>query len=572
MSWLILSLCISSYYRLQIHFRSFVELFWTRFEDPQSEMSHYEACIGTTPYDCDIVPVFDCLLASSYIHGGLDLPIDKELFATVTGFNKNNQSVSKASRHFMVDTSPPLVSVVPHFDTSITGFNTSVYGQCEKSVLKLHWQFLDTESPVVRHIVTLKTHHEGHTPVEHVELGKENGMTIALDATNWLHNGDTYVLIVTACNAADLCTTAKSNSTLLIDSTPPHLGGFQSPMPWENVLSDDGQIVGKLNMSWLGFYDYESGISKYHIGVGKTFTGHELTNGLVEFDNDILETEQNQLIYTNEGLSAGDTVIASVMAENGVGLFSPIARVTLIVSSTSPPGPTADASGSLEAEKHSCEIHFCNKDCTCAVVGQICAQADTNMTCNEITETKNNSFGVSVRVFSGIGEDPQIITASSSCLAAYWIVDEGTSAIKRFEWTIGIKDEPHGEGVFDLFTESPWMDVGKLQKSVYCSLVGQRLFHGTEYLIYLTVWVDMDTYLIYESAPVMVDHTPPAVRKGEFIKESDEACVTDYNVIDWVDKMTACWDSVFYEAQGQIVYFLVSLGTQPGGKHDYDWI
>ena len=532
-------------------------------------MRRYEACFGTTPYECDVMPVFDCLLKTSHIQGGLDLPIGRELYATVTGYNNNNQSVSMSSKHFMVDTSPPLPSIVPGFDTCIASFNKGLFAQWDRSVLKLYWGFVDTDSPVIRHIIALKTHHEGHTPVEHMELGKEHEITIALDETKWLHNGDTYTLVVTACNAAGLCTTAEANQTLLIDSTPPHLGGFHSRMSWENTVDDEGDIFSKINASWYGFYDYESGISKYYIGLGKTFTGNELTNGLVEVDADMLKTEQGHWIYTNEGLTAGDSVIVSVMAENGIGLISPIARVTMIVSSASAPGPSplVGDSGSLEIEKHSCDIHFCNKDCTCAVVGQVCGHVATNMTCSSLTETNNNSYGVDVRVYAGIKDDPLTITASSSCLAAHWIVDDQMSAIKRFEWTIGIKDEPYGDGIFDLNRESPWIDVGKLQQSVYCLPAAKHLLHGTVYLIYVKIWVAMDTYLIYASAPVIVDHTSPAVRKGEFIKDSDESCVDDFSIIDWVDKMTACWDSVFYEPQGQIVHFLVSLGTQPGGKH-----
>ena len=556
---------------VRFFFRSFIGLYWTGFEDPQSGMSHYDACIGTTPDNCDIVPKFDCLLTTSHIQGSIDLPIGKELFAVVTGYNKNNQGVTKASKHFIVDASPPYVSVVPNFDTSITGLKNNTTGQWEKSVLKLFWLFADSESPITRHIITLKTHHEGHTPVEHMELGTETEITVNLDSANWLHNGDTYALIVTACNDAGLCTTAESNSTFVVDSTPPHLGGFLSQMSWENSVDDKGQIVSKINTTWYGFYDYESGVSKYYIGVGSTFTGNELTNGLIEIEGDFKKSEQNKLIHINEGLTSVDKIVVSVLAENGVGIISPIARVTLIATSSSPPGATEDASGSLEIENHSCDIHFCNKDCTCAVVGQACYQADTNMTCNVITKTENNAYDVNVRVYAGTIDNPKSITASSSCISAYWVVDDGESTIKRFEWTTGIKDEVYGEGIFDITTESPWMDVGKFQHSVHCLQVGQSLLHGTEYVVYLRVWVNVDAYLVYASAPLLVDNTPPAIRKGEFIKDSDEACLTDYDTIDWTDKITACWNSVFYDVHGDINHYLVSLGTKPGGTYS-TWI
>ena len=548
-------------------YRSFLGLYWTGFEDPQSGMDRIEACVGTAADICDVVPKIDCLHTTSHIQGGLDLPTGKELFAVVTGYNKNNQSTTKASKHFIVDITPPDIDVLPTVDTSTTGFSHTK-GQWEKSVLKLKWSFTDAESPITRHVVTLKTHHEGHTPVEHMEFGKENEVTITLDSDNWLHIGDTYSLIVTACNDAGLCTTAESNATLVVDSTPPHVGGFLSEMTWQNEVNYQGDTTSVINATWYGFSDYESGIIKYHLGVGRTFTGNELTNGLLEIDGDSRKSEQSELIYLNVALTPGDKIIVSILAENGVGLMSPIAKVTLIVNAliTSPSG---DDIGTLEIEEHSCDIHFCNKDCTCAAVDKTCYQTDTNMTCKAITETENNAYDVGVRVFSGTPGNHQRITTSSSCIAVYWSVDKGEDDIKRFEWTVGLKDEVYGEGIFDLSKESPWMDVGKFKHSVHCLHVGQTLLHGFEYVVYLRVWVDVDTYLVYESDPLLVDNTPPAIRKGEFVKDSDDACLADYDTIDWDDKITACWDSVFYDTQSDISHYLVSLGTKPGGMYRF---
>ena len=136
------------------------------------------------------------------------------------------------------------------------------------------------------------------------------------------------------------------------------------------------------------------------------------------------------------------------------------------------------------------------------------------MTCNPVTETENNAYDVNVRVFAGTMGNLQTITASSSCISAYWIVDTGEANIKRFEWTTGLKDEAYGEGIFDLSQESPWMDVRKFEHSVHCLHVGQSLLHIFEYVVYLRVWVDVDTYLVHESDPLLVDNTPPAISKG----------------------------------------------------------
>ena len=74
------------------------------------------------------------------------MPTGQELFAVITGFNKKNQGVTKSSKHFIVDISPPKMSVVSTVDTSITGFNDTK-AKWEKSGRKLLWLFADAESP-----------------------------------------------------------------------------------------------------------------------------------------------------------------------------------------------------------------------------------------------------------------------------------------------------------------------------------------------------------------------------------------------------------------------------------------
>ena len=113
-------------------------------------------------------------------------------------------------------------------------------------------------------------------------------------------------------------------------------------------------------MTWYGFNEYESGVSKYHIGVGRTFTDNELTNGLLEIDGYVHKSEQNELIYLNIGLTSSDKMFVSILAENGVGLISPIVRVTLIVKALLET-TSGDVVGPFEIEDHSCDIHFCNK-------------------------------------------------------------------------------------------------------------------------------------------------------------------------------------------------------------------
>ena len=527
-------------------------------------MDHFEACVGTLPGACDIIPLFNCLLLSKYIKTGLNMPLNLNMYATVTGYNKHNMSVSKTSDRFLVDISPPECLMKPTFVQSFTDVSP-VLTQWEKSVLRIVWKFHDSESPLVRQHVTLVTHHEGHTPIEDVKLGHENKLTIRFDDKNWLHNGDTYKIKVTACNAAGHCSTEESND-LLIDATPPHLGGFKAPMTWHNYVDANNQTLCNVTLTWYGFHDHESGIRNFYIGVGRTYTDNEMTNGLVSVEVNELALEYNTTIQLNGYFLFDDKIVASIIAENNAGLRSPIARVTLLPLFSSPANQFETASGIMEIEKHSCEVHFCNNDCTCAVVGKVCSEVETNLTCTDASDQPDNPFNISVRVYGGTFVYPEKITPSSACLSSHWIVDNGISQIKRFEWALGVNDQPYGEGIFDLLSEHPWQDVGLFKSAIHCLPVNRSLLHRTEYAMYVKVWVAMDTFIIVQSPPVLVDQTPPAVRTGKFVMESDSTCVNDYDLIDWTDEITACWSGVFYELQGMIIHYIVALGTAPKGN------
>ena len=529
-------------------------------------MDHYEACIGTDPGSCDAVPMFNCHLSSSHIKTGLDLPLNTRLYATVFGYNRNKQKSFETSNYFMVDVTPPEIQEIPSF-LSHHSRSQKIAVQWEKSVIYLIWKFVDYESKISRYIISLAAHHEGHTPIEHVEYEHNiNQVTINLNNTNWLHNGDTYRGMVTACNEAGLCTTAKSGE-LLIDSTPPHMGGLMSDQVWQNFVDEGNVLSCNVSLSWYGFHDHESGIPLFHIGVGRTFSENELSDGLVKIYVNETRTEYTTEIKLNSPLIDGDKFIVSVIAENTGGLKSSIARATFIALSSNKSGDQIKTSnGVLSIERHSCDNHFCNKACTCATVGSVCTDIQANGSCNALLSTESNQFNVSIRVFGTPVDYLHHITASSACLSAYWVVDAGLSDIKRFEWTLGLVDQPYGEGVFDPLHEDPWMDVAHFQNAIHCLPVPNSLKHNSQYVIHVKAWVTIDTYMIFPSKPVLVDQSAPTIRKGSSVLDSDETCDKDLDFTDLSGHLFACWDGVFYEAQGEILSFTVSLGTKPGGR------
>ena len=171
-------------------------------------------------------------------------------------------------------------------------------------------------------------------------------------------------------------------------------------------------------MTWHGFHDQESGIRKYYIGIGRTFTESELTNGLVEIYADANKLDMHASFTLNDGLLPDEKIVASIFAENNAGLRTRIGRVTLLALASSTSGKST-ANGRLEIEKHSCDIHFCHKDCTCAVVGQVCTEVKTDVTCNQLNVSPDHQQNILVRVYGGMSHEPQSITASSACLSGH---------------------------------------------------------------------------------------------------------------------------------------------------------
>ncbi|XP_053381645.1 uncharacterized protein LOC123528459 [Mercenaria mercenaria] len=540
-----------------------VHIQYTGFEDPQSEIDHYETCIGSRPRICNILPFSTSLLESSIIKTGLNLSSGISFYASVRAFNKAGMQVTSTSDAFQIDSTAPVSVKTPSFSHPSKSLS-NMKVQWEKSVLRMSWKFTDEESKVASHIISLKTHHEGHTPVEQLHVGNVDSLTINLDEHNWLHGGDKYYFVVTSCNVAGLCASAQSEN-LLIDSTPPHLGGFKPPMAWQNFIDQNNKKKSRLILSWYGFADAESSIDSYYLKVSRNYTGHELSQGeiIIKSTN---TTDEQTVVTIGEQINPDDLLILTLWANNVAGLNSTMSRITVSALLTGS-GFASNSTGILEIQKHSCDVHFCNKDCTCAIVGKQCVNVHTNESCNSLNKSDIASLKLTeIDVYGGLPENPENMTVSSACLSGYWIPRENDHLIQRYEWSMGIKDQPVGEGVFNLKVERPWKDVGKNKQAIYCLPSKAGLKHDTKYLIYVRAWYAKDMYATFTSAPFYVDQTPPHQSKGKFIKDSDSTCKLDFDTIDWMDYISACWDGVFTERQGRITHYFISLGTSLNGS------
>ncbi|WAR31812.1 LOW QUALITY PROTEIN: hypothetical protein MAR_034354 [Mya arenaria] len=135
------------------------------------------------------------------------------------------------------------------------------------------------------------------------------------------------------------------------------------------------------------------------------------------------------------------------------------------------------------------------------------------MSCVEIDAFNTSDSDLTqFAVFGGLQFKPLTLTASSACLAGHWTQVEHSrkvTGIHRFEWSIGIHNQPHGVGIFDLQKEFPWVDIGLRQEFVHCLPINRSLIHGELYDIYVKTWYGPSEFAIFTSKSIKVDQTPP---------------------------------------------------------------
>ena len=435
---------------------------WLGFQDPHSSIDHFEWCLGSHTGKCDVHNFTNCMLSNSITFTGLKLSENKDYYVTVKATNRAGLYITRSSMAFSIDTTPPYVVQKPHFVTSRMGISFRNNTQWDNSLLRLQWSFADDESPISEQTIILKSHKNGHSVVQKKSMINEKHLTIQLSKDTLLKDGDKYTAWITACNAAGLCN-HSSTDEILIDSSPPHPGGFHKDMLWEIKGSKTESFL-----QWYGFVDVESDIETYYIQVSRNYSGSELSGGTIEVTH--VDTHiQNTTILLNDELTNGEKIVLTVWAKNGVGLESPMGKVTVTLVATD----SRFTKGFLEIQRHSCDSHYCNNDCTCAVIGRTCTQEKSSFVrCTEKTMPNTN---LSVRFAKYALENS--VTASSQCLAMSWTV-VGAQDILRYEWSMGVTGEKYGAGIFNALQENIWYDIGKLTSVAHCLRIPRQLTHG----------------------------------------------------------------------------------------------
>ena len=311
------------------------------------------------------------------------------MFATVWAFNKVGMNVSESSKGFIIDESAPSVRRKPSFWLDGTPIKRNL-SQWDRSVLKLNWEFVDQESPITSHVISLLTHHDGHTPIENINIGSEQHFTIfdlksespwhdigllqqfvyCLPTNKSLTHKEEYVVYVRAWyDSATYATFASP--PIKIDHNPPSVLHGQHIIEGDTSCSTDMDFINwtdSIHACWANvFSEQQSTISFYTIGFGTSPNGEYSVFNFplcpCEFDqwNFCFETFPHKINLCNVIHFAADDIISTtyvglnvsitfedvtlqhatkyyftVTSVNEVGLFSTLASDGFIVDINKP--------------------------------------------------------------------------------------------------------------------------------------------------------------------------------------------------------------------------------------------
>lgn len=572
---------------------------WTGFADPDSGIGHYDWCIGTAAFQCDIQPFVTAGKRTRAVNPQQSLEALNTTaagtFVTVRAYNNAGLFVDAASNGIAVDSEPPAVVVAPYWipiDPLVNeGFNltadTGLY-QHAGSVLKAAWQFQDSPGRALSYRYSIDAHNDGITQVADGAVGMCDGFYL-----NQLElvDGDRYYLSVTACDEADLCTTARADNGdgLLVDSTAPLSGGLLNSMKWLDSTS--------IQLEWTGFSDPHSGIHEYAVTVGSTYGANDIvpetivapdcafeaskicdaklgnhktygfTDEFAHAHKTIAETSDaiTQVVLTTAiGLKRGDLLFISLKARNRVGLWSSQVHTNAECVTTS---PQATTNGILQIVHHGCVAYGCNPDRS----GPRCACGAYNRCPGDAEEPCVTDAGGPLKctVFDGpvVGSD-LAYQADIRTLSANWKIS-GAEYV-RVESTVALAGESAPD--YSLFPRPlanhhgvhVWSDLGRASSNVFTAFDEMRLSLGEKYVTWVRVWTSLASYEDFSSDGVIIA-TPPHVAKRqrlgvtEWVKNGNTTLdvLTNANDLSLVIR----WTNVFID--DTLDYFEYALGTRP---------
>ncbi|XP_038050780.1 uncharacterized protein LOC119723938 isoform X2 [Patiria miniata] len=287
------------------------------FSDQESGVAYYEWAVGSHPGHADIMPFTEesTEIGVSDPSRPLLLQEGHSYFISVKAINTVGLITLKSYGAFTVDASPPLAGHVLDGNPANASANHRDRDfQEDRTVIRAFWEgFHDPHSAIVGYAWRAGTCSgcSDVIPEQHV------GLDIYVTAENLnLVPGLTYYVTVTACNAADLCTSVTSDG-VMVDDSPPIVGHVYDGGPGGGDISYQSSRL-ELRAHWWGFNDPHSGLSHYEWRAGTTPGAEDILSSTR------IELSEDALIFlsASDQMPVGTDIYVTVRAYNRLGMWS----------------------------------------------------------------------------------------------------------------------------------------------------------------------------------------------------------------------------------------------------------
>ncbi|XP_022105050.1 uncharacterized protein LOC110986986 isoform X2 [Acanthaster planci] len=287
------------------------------FSDKESGVAYYEWAVGSHPGHADIMPFTRESTAKGVSEPSRPLALQEghSYFVSVKAINTVGLITLKTYGAFTVDASPPLAGHV--FDRNPAHASANHRDQDfqeDRTVLRAAWKgFHDPHSSIVGYSwrIGLCPGCSDVVPEQHVGLDTD----VRAENLN-LVPGLTYYVTVTACNAADLCTSVTSDG-VVVDDTPPVPGRVYDGSAGSGDISYQSSRL-RLQAHWWGFHDPHSGLSHYEWRAGTTPGAVDiLPSTRIELSEDAL-----MFLPASGQLPLGTDIYITVRTYNRLGMWS----------------------------------------------------------------------------------------------------------------------------------------------------------------------------------------------------------------------------------------------------------
>ena len=491
-------------------------------------------------------------------------------------YNRAGLHTQVSSSGVYIDNTPPVsvggVSISTEWGGSVVSGT-----QYSQSVIRVDWEFSDTLTTVRQFFWTLVSDSGVRKPIPPKTAGTQSYDTYT---NTRLSDGDSYRALVTACNAAELCTQERSDP-VLFDSSPPIDGYFAvstssaidlnrtvpGGMTWRNRPV---RGYAQINVAFLGFSDPHSGITEYWVMIGTEFGQSELTDSSQPLLLDASLTSEEKgvslaLIPLNRLLEVNEVIYISLWSVNGVGLRSHIIQASFRID----PIPELTNNGTLTVlRSSSCPIETCMGHCTCAARGDLCS-VETAAACQELNPT-TLATDLQLRVFNvpQTSQDPNndvLFTAVTDKLLGRWeFVNPSSNAFRLLEWSVSEQGSPPGTGLVDTLSGPIWQATGSAMTAVFSVSQSYPLRNGSTYVFHVRAWYSNNTYAVFTSSGITVDTIGPQIERGLRVREGEQ----DVDFVSSDSTVELFWRGVFLQTySSNYSRYEIAIGDTPGSDN-----